>query len=150
MRIATSLIRQGGQVQARQGSCGGGAAWTSTRPREQQHHELHASCHSIANITSTCLKNDIKTHHSSNLSFPKNTLEAAFTNHTRNLKKTAFTPHCSLLSRLQPLPITPTKTSIRHCMSSASSTLIKTMADRDVLPDAYVHFTSFHLLHLNP
>jgi hypothetical protein len=31
-----------------------------------------------------------------------------------------------------------TKPSSRHCSSSASSTLLKIMADRDVLPDVYV------------
>lgn len=154
MRVATSLIRQGGQVQARQGSCGGGAAWVFTWPRghqrehQKQLHELQASCDSITNITSTCLKNYIKTHHSPNLFSPKNTFKTALTTHTSSLKKAAFTPHCSFLPRLQPLPITPSKTSIRHCMSSASSTLIRTMADRDVLPDTYVQFNLFHLIHL--
>jgi hypothetical protein len=43
-------------------------------------------------------------------------------------------------SRLQlPLRLPPCPKSLsRHCSSSASSTLIKIMADRDVLPDVYV------------
>lgn len=69
------------------------------------------------------------------------------TRHSRPIGRPGNDPKLNCIVPLQPSFIPPslgTKSLSRHCSSSASSTLLKIMADRDVLPDVYVLRAMLH------